>query len=148
VDELRPDDAWVATELAALAPDLDRARAPLPPAALIERTLRMAAAELTRNPALLPGVASARSQLPKGFRRELARLLVTSLPALALGIGWATLLIRLGPGWLGAWLPAGVALVLVGTQLFAGLSVLGLVTASLPLFAHRRALLRLRGADS
>lgn len=148
MDELRPDDAWLATELAALAPVLDRAVAPAPPGALLERTLRMAAAELTRHPALLPGVASARSQLPVGFRRELARLVVTSLPALALGVVWAALLIRLGPGWLGAWLPAGVALVLVGAQLVAGLSALGLVTASLPLFAHRRALLRLRGVES
>jgi len=148
VTEPRPDDTWLAAELAALGPVLDRAVAPAPPAALLERTLRMAAAELTRRPALLPGVASARGQLPVGFRRELARLLVTALPALALGIAWAALLLRLGPGWLGLWLPAGLAFALVGAQLLAGLSALGLVTASLPLVAHRRALLRLRGVES
>ena len=146
--EPRPDDAWLASELAVLAPVLDRAVAPAPPPALLERTLRLATAELSRNPALLPGVASAHRQLPVGFRRELARLLVASLPALALGVGWAALLLRLGPDWLGAWLPAGLALALVGAQLVAGLSALGLVTASLPLVAHRRALLRLRGVES
>jgi hypothetical protein len=148
VTELRPDDAWLATELAALAPVLDRTRAPAPPPALLERTLRMAAAELARTPALLPGVASFRPQLPVGFRRELARLLVTSLPALALGFAWAALLLWLAPAWLAHWLPAGVALALVGAQLVAVLSALGLVTASLPLFAHRRALLRMRGVES
>jgi hypothetical protein len=148
VTEPRSDDAWLASELAALAPALDGAVAPAPPAALLERTLRLATAELSRHPALLPGVASARRQLPVGFRRELARLLVAALPALALGIGWAALLLRLGPDWLGAWLPAGLALALVGAQLVAGLSALGLVSASLPLVAHRRALLRLRGVES
>lgn len=146
--EPRTDDAWLASELAVLAPALDRAVTPAPPAALLERTLHLATAELSRNPALLPGVASAGRQLPVGFRRELARLLVATLPALALGIGWAALLLRLGPDWLGAWLPAGLALALVGAQLVAGLSALGLVTASLPLVAHRRALLRLRGVES
>ena len=146
--EPRHDDAWLATELAVLAPVLDHAMAPAPPAALLERTLRLATAELSRTPALLPGVASARRQLPVGFRRELARLLVAALPALALAIGWAALLLRLGPDWLGAWLPAGLALALVGAQLVAGLSALGLVSASLPLVAHRRALLRLRGVES
>jgi hypothetical protein len=148
VTEPRPDDAWLATELALLAPALDRAVAPAPPAALLERTRQMASAELARNPALLPGVASMRRQLPVGFRRELARLLAASLPVLALGIAWAALLLRLGPDWLGLWLPASLALALVGAQLFAGLSALGFVTASLPLVAHRRALLRMRGVES
>ena len=146
--EPRTDDAWLARELAVLAPVLDGAVAPAPPAALLERTRQMAAAELSRTPALLPGVASVRRQLPAGFRRELARLLAASLPLLALGIAWVALVLRLGPDWLGLWLPAGLALALVGAQLVAGLSALGLVTASLPLFAHRRALLRLRGMES
>jgi hypothetical protein len=144
----RPDDAWLAAELAALAPLLDRPQAPAASPALVDRTLRLAAAELARTPALVPGVAAAEQRLPAGFRRELARLLAASLPALALGAVWAALLLRLGPDWLGAWLPAGVALALVGAQLFAGLSALGLVSASLPLVAHRRALLRMRGVES
>ena len=148
MSEPRRDDAWLATELAALAPVLDRTPAPEPPAALVERTLALAAAELARRPALLPGVASARGQLPAGFRRELARLLVASLPALALGVAWALLLLRLGPPWLAHWLPASLALALVGAQLVAVLSALGLVTASLPLFAHHRALFRMRGVES
>jgi hypothetical protein len=144
----RPDEAWGARELAALAPLLDRVRAPAAPPALVQRTLRLAAAELARRPALVPGVAAAERRLPAGFRRELARLLAAALPALALGAVWAALLLELGPPWLGAWLPAGVALALVGAQLVAGLSALGLVSASLPLVAHRRALLRMRGVES
>jgi hypothetical protein len=70
------------------------------------------------------------------------------LRPLCLGIAWAALLLRLGPDWLGLWLPASLALALVGAQLFAGLSALGFVTASLPLVAHRRALLRMRGMES
>jgi hypothetical protein len=146
--EARSDDAALAAALAELAPALDRSRAPAPPALLVERTLRLAAAELTRAPALLPGVAAARGRLPVGFRRELARLLVSALPPLALGLGWVAWLFWQGPGWLAAWLPAGVALTLLGVQLLTGLSALGLVTASLPLVAHRRALFRLRGAPS
>src|SRR5215468_2116421 len=148
MSEPRHDDAALATELAALAPLLGRTAAPLPPAALVERTVHLATAELARAPALVPGVGPVRERLPVGFRRELARLLVPALPALALGLLWTALVFRLGASWLAAWLPAGVALVLVAAQLLAGLSALGLITASLPLLAHRRALLRTRGATS
>jgi hypothetical protein len=96
----------------------------------------------------VPGVASAARRLPVGFRRELARLFAATLPALALCAAWAAVLLAHGPAWLGAWLPAGVALAFVGAQLVAGLSALGLVTASLPLVAHRRALLRMRGVET
>ena len=127
--EPRPDDAWLATELAMLAPALDRAVTPAPPAALLERTLHLATAELSRNPALLPGVASARRQLPVGFRRELARLLVSTLPALALGIGWAACcsLGRTGSGLAAAGLALRWSAPSCGRPL-----ALGLVSASLP----------------
>jgi hypothetical protein len=141
------DEAALAVELAVLAPLLDRGAAPAPSAALLERTLHLATAELARPTALLPGVASSLVALPVGFRRELAWLLAAALPAVALGLGWAALVFRLGPGWLGAWLPADLAVALVGAALLGGLSALGLVTASLPLVAHRRALLRTRGAS-
>jgi hypothetical protein len=148
VSERHTDDAALATELAALAGVLGRAEVPRASDALVERTLRLAAAELARTPALLPGVASARRGLPLGFRRELARLLAAALPALALAVAWAALLLRVAPGWLAAWLPGDFALALVGAQLAAGLCALGLASASLPLIAHHRALLRLRGAES
>ncbi len=144
--EANGEDAALAAELAALAPLLDHARAPAPPAALVERTLQLATAELARAPALLPGVAASDAALPAGFRRELALLLAAALPVLLLGLGWAAVVLRLGPAWLGAWLPADLALALIVAQGIAALSALGLVTASLPLVAHRRALLRLRGA--
>jgi hypothetical protein len=140
------DDAALSAELAALAPLLDRIGARAPAKALVEQTLRLVAAELGRAPSLLPGVAAVRMKLPAGFGPELARLLATALPALVLGVGWAVLVLRLGPAWLGAWLPASLALVLVVVQGVAALSALGLVTASLPLVAHHRTLLRTRGA--
>jgi hypothetical protein len=141
------DDAALSAELAELAPLLDRISARAPTPALVEQTLRLAAAELARAPSLLPGVAAVRAQLPAGFGPELARLLATAVPALALGVVWAVFVLRLGPGWLGAWLPTDLALALVVAQGIAALTALGLVTASLPLFAHRRALLRTRGAN-
>jgi hypothetical protein len=69
------DDAALSAELAALAPFLDRIEARSPTPALVEQTLRLATAELTRAPSLLPGVATVRAQLPAGFGPELARLL-------------------------------------------------------------------------
>ena len=146
MSERSGDDATLSAELAALAPLLDRIGARAPTPALVEQTLRLAAAELARAPSLLPGVAASSAELPAGFGLELARLLATALPALALGVGWAALVLRLGPAWLGAWLPADLALALVVAQGVAALTALGLVTASLPLVAHRRALLRTRGA--
>jgi hypothetical protein len=140
------DDVALSEELALLAPLLDRVSARAPAKALVEQTLRLAAAELTRAPSLLPGVAAVGVRLPTGFGPELARLLASVLPALALGLGWAVFVLRLGPAWLGTWLPTDLALALVVAQGVAALSALGLVTASLPLVAHRRALLRTRGA--
>jgi hypothetical protein len=148
MSEPRSDDAALAVELAALAGALGRAQAPPPPEALVERTLRLATAELARTPSLLPGVASVRRQLPLGFRRELVRLLAAALPALALAIAWAALLLRVAPAWLAVWLPTDFALALVGVQLAAGLCALGLASGGLPLIAHHRALLRMRGAES
>jgi hypothetical protein len=144
--ERRSDEAELAVDLAVLAPVLDAARSPAPSPALVARTLRLALDELAKPPALLPGVAAARAQLPVGFRRELARMLAAALPALVLALAWAGLVLRHGPAWLGSWLPADVALALIGAPLLIGLSALGLTTASLPLLAHRRALLRMRGA--
>jgi hypothetical protein len=141
------EDSALGIDLAVLAPLLEAAPAPAPAPALVERTLRLALAELARPPSLVPGVASAQARLPVGFRRELARLLALALPALVLALAWAALVIRLGPAWLGAWLPAGLALALIASQLLVGLSMLGLTTASLPLLAHRRALLRMRGTS-
>jgi hypothetical protein len=138
-------DPELAAELAALAPLLDRIGARAPSDALVERTLRLASAELLRAPSLLPGVAVAPARLPSGFGAELFRLLAAALPAIALGAFWATWLLRQGPAWLGGWLRADLALALALGPGVAALTALGLLSASLPLFAHHRALLRIRG---
>jgi hypothetical protein len=143
VTDLVRDDELEA-ELRALAPLLDRIAAPAPPPALVERTLRLASAELRRPPALAPGVAAARAELPVGFRRELVRLVAATLPALALLLAWDAFLLREASAWLSAWLPAQLAFALVAANVLAGLGFLALTYASLPLFAYRRTLLRLR----
>lgn len=137
-------DDRLEAELRAIAALLERIEAPAPPPALVERTLRLASAELRRPPALAPGVAAAREELPLGFRRELARLVAATLPALALLFAWDAFLLREGPAWLSVWLPAKLAFALVAAHVLAGLGFLALAYASLPLFAYRRTLLRLR----
>ena len=80
-------DARLDAELRALGALLDGVAAPEPPLALVERTRRLAVAQLGLRPAIAPGVASVRDELPRGFRRELARLVLATLPALALRPG-------------------------------------------------------------
>jgi hypothetical protein len=147
VTDLVRDDQ-LAAELRAVAPLLDRIEAPAPPPALVERALRLASAELRRPPALAPGVAAVRVQLPAGFRRELARLVAATLPVLALLVAWDGFLLFEGPAWLSAWLPARLAFALVAAHVAAGLGFLALTYASLPLFAYRRTLLRPRSPDA
>ena len=139
------NDTAIDAELAALAPWLDRIPAPEPAPDLVGRTQCLAVAELARAPSLLPGVRAASTRLPACFGAELARVLATALPAIAVGAGWATLLLRLGPGWLSAWLPADLALALVIGPAVAAWTALGLASGCLPLVAHHRALLRTRG---
>lgn len=135
-------------DLRAIAAWLDRIEAPAPPAHLVERTLRLASARLAHPPALVPGVAAPHGPLPVGFRRELARLVLATLPALALVLAWAALLLHEGPTWLATWLPARLAFAVVATHVTGGLGWLGLTYASLPLVAHRRARLRLGGSNA
>ena len=139
------EDARLEADLRAIGKLLDRLGAPSAPPLLVARTLRLASAELRRPPALAPGVAAAHTALPVGFRRELARLVAPTLPALLLVLGWAALLLHEGPAWLGAWLPSRLAFALVAAPVAGGLAWLGLTYASLPLVAHRRARLRLGG---
>ena len=145
--ELVRDDRLEA-ELGALAPLLDRLEPPAPPPALVERTLRLASAELRRAPAIAPGVAASRKDLPVGFRRELVRLVAATLPALALVLAWDAFLLREGSAWLSAWLPARLAFALVAAHVVGGLGWIGLTYASLPLVAHRRTLLRPRSSNA
>jgi hypothetical protein len=135
-------------ELRALAPGLDRLEAPAPPAALVERTLLLASAELRRAPAIAPGVAAAQERLPVGFRRELVRLVAATLPLLALILACDLFLLREGPAWLAAWLPARLAFALVAAYVVGSFGWLALTYASLPLFAYRRTLLRPRSSNA
>ncbi len=133
-------DEQLEAELRALAPLLDRADVPAPPPALVRHTLRLASAELGRPPAIAPGVAASLHTLPVGFRRELLRLVLVTLPVLGVVLAWDVFLLQSAPGWLSAWLPPGIAAALVATYVLGSLGWLGLTYASLPLVAHRRTL--------
>lgn len=130
-------DSRLEAELRALAPRLDQAEVPAAPDALVQHTLRLARAELVRATAIAPGVATPTSTLPVGFRRELLRLVLVTLPVLGLVLAWDVFLLQVAPGWLSAWLPPGVAAAIVGIYVLGSLGWLGLTYASLPLVAHR-----------
>ena len=99
---------------------------------------REALAEERTRPALEPGV------MPAGFKRELARLLVATIPALTLVVGWNALIWNHVPPLLEAWLPSALASALVGAYVVGAVGWTSLVYGSLPVLAHRRATLRLR----
>ncbi len=125
-----------------LAPRLDALTAPEPPAALVERTLARARAELA---AAAPAVQIRRvpaTGLPAGFVPELLRLLGATAAPLALVVAWNTLVVVLGPRLLAGWLPAPLALAVVVAYGLGALGWLALVYGSLPLVAHHRALAR------
>jgi hypothetical protein len=130
-------DERIEAELQALAPLLDRAQVPAPPSALVQHTLPLARAELPRSPAIAPGVSASLRTLPLGFRRELLRLVLVTLPVLGIVLAWDAFLLQAAPGWLSAWLPPGIAAAIVGTYVLGSLGWLGLTYASLPLVAHR-----------
>jgi hypothetical protein len=128
-------------ELARLAPSLDSLEAPEPPEQLVAHTLQLASAELGA------GTRSALEQrahavVPAGFNRELARLLGASALSLPLFVLWNLAVLWLGREILAAWLPASFTWSLAAAYLFGAIGWLALVLGSLPVLAHRRALLR------
>ena len=88
--------------------------------------------------------ATRESELPRGFGRELVRLLGWSLLPLPLALFAFALLFRLGSGLLGEILPEVTVLALGLVAAFGAASWLALIYGSLPFFAHRRVLARQR----
>lgn len=123
-----------------LGPALEAFRAPIAPDALVERTLLRARAELGR------GLAPQRVPTPlaAGYPSELARLVAAVLPALALAVAWNLAVLVVVRALLSAWLPPAVVRTLVAAYLVGAAGWLALAVGSLPLFAHRRALGRLK----
>lgn len=132
----RPPD--LDEELRALAPALDAWNVDDPPDALIERTMNQAR-QLLHAPTAVPS----HEAIPKGFKRELAKLLATIVPPLALVLAWNAFVLFRGPEllgeWLPAWLPSSLAWALPMAYVLGAAGWLALVVGSLPLFAHRRA---------
>jgi hypothetical protein len=128
-------------ELARLAPSLDSLEVPQPSEGLVSRTLQLASAELRA------GTQSALQQrghafVPTGFKREMARLLGASALSLPLFLLWNLAILSLGREILVAWLPASLTWSLAGAYVFGAIGWLALVLGTLPVLAHRRALLR------
>ncbi len=141
-------DEELARELAALAPRLDGFRVDAAPAALVASTLRRARAELSRRPALAAGGAPPPRSLPVGFYRELGRLVAASLPPYALVLATTAFVLGTGASWLSGWLPAPLVSAVTAAYALGTLGWLALAYGSLPLAAHRRALLQLREVSS
>ena len=128
-------------ELARLAPSLDSLQAPQPSEDLVSRTLQLASAELraeTRSALRQRGHAI----VPTGFKRELARLLGASALSLPLFLLWNLAILSLGREILVTWLPASFTLSLAVAYLLGAIGWLALVLGTLPVLAHRRALIR------
>ena len=128
-------------ELARLAPSLDSLEEPQPSEELISRTLQLASAEL-RAGAHAALAQRGHAALPTGFARELARLLGASALSLPLFLLWNLAILWLGRELLEAWLPASLTWGLAGVYVFGAIGWLALVLGTLPVLAHRRALLR------
>ena len=129
--------------LRTLAPLLESWTAPEPPAALADRTLALARAELATTPAEAPQRAP-RRHVPAGYAGELARLLGLSALPILLALAWNAAVVVLAWPLLAAWLPVELAALVLGGWALGALGWLALATGSLPFLAHRRALTRLR----
>jgi hypothetical protein len=128
-------------ELARLAPSLDSLEEPQPSEGLVSRTLQLASAELRAGAhSALPERGHA--VVPAGFKRELARLLGASALSLPLFLLWNLAILWLGRELLVTWLPASLTWGLAGAYVFGAIGWLALVLGTLPVLAHRRALLR------
>ncbi|MCP3986023.1 MAG: hypothetical protein GY723_16695 [bacterium] len=129
-DELEAD-------LRELMPILERDTVPEPSDALVSATLERAST-LLRTPAPIP----AHTEIPVGFKRELAKLIAAvSVPFLFV-LGWNAFVILRVPGFLGTWLPDPLAWALPAAYVLGAAGWLTLVFGSLPVVAHRRAWLR------
>jgi hypothetical protein len=128
-------------ELARLAPSLDSLQAPQPSEDLVRRTLQLASSELRAGtPSALPHQRHA--IVPTGFKRELARLLGASALSLPLFLLWNLAILSLGREILATWLPAPFTLSLAVAYVLGAIGWLALVVGTLPVLAHKRALLR------
>ena len=130
-------------KLARLAPLLDSLEAPEPSEELVSRTLRLASAQLrAETQSALQRPKRTHSVVPVGFKRELARLLGASAVSLPLVLLWNAAILSVGREILESWLPASFTCGLAGVYVFGAIGWLALVLGTLPILAHRQALLR------
>ena len=134
-------DQEIRRALEELGPELDGFAVTDAPDHLVERTMRRSRAQLLAPPRR--GNANAETSaavLPKGFKRELARLLAVTAPVVVATIACLAFLWERLPDWLGVLLPAGIAAAATGAWAISAATLLSLTYGSLPFFAHQRVL--------
>ncbi len=128
-------------ELERLAPALDSLEVSEPSERLVRHTLELATVELRRETQTAVQERG-HAVIPAGFPRELARLLGASALSIPLYLLWNLGILALGREILIIWLPASFTWGLAGAYLFGAIGWLAVVLGTLPVLAHRRALLR------
>ena len=139
-------DEEIRRALEELGPGLDRFTVSDAPDELVARTMRRARGQLLAPARLHPAQArEAGAQereagaLPRGFKRELGRLLAVTVPFAALTALWMSFLWTRLPEWLGIVLPEGLAVAATGAWAIGAVTMLSLTYGSLPFLAHQRA---------
>jgi len=117
-------------DLLALGAELHAAPAPEPPAAVVRAAWRRAAEELRR--------AAARRPLPRGYGRELLRLLGGTAAAFPAVLLWNAAVMALGADLLARWLPPDLVVALGAAYAVAAGGTVALVFGALPVVAHGR----------
>ena len=130
-------DEEIRRALQELGPELDSFGVTDAPDHLVERTLRRARGQLLAPERRAPAEVVS-PLLPKGFKRELARLLALTAPVAAATVVCLAFVWERLPEWLGSLLPAGIAATVTGAWLVGAVTLLSLTYGSLPFFAHQR----------
>ena len=134
-------DEEIRRALEELGPELDRFAVGDAPDHLVERSMRRARGLLLAPPRRAATTTDTPvAVLPKGFKRELARLLALTAPVAAATFVCLAFLWERLPEWLGVLLPAGIAAAATGAWAIAAVTLLSLTYGSLPFFAHQRVL--------
>jgi hypothetical protein len=124
--------------LRTLGKELESLPAAAPPERLIARTQLRGRAELASPSLVRAGARTLAPALPRGFGREVLRLLGVATAALPLVLAWNALVLRIGGRLLAGFVPEPILSVLAGAYLASVAGWLAFVYGSIPFVAHRR----------
>ena len=132
-------DEEIRQALEELGPELDRFTVSDAPDELVTRTMRRARGQLLAPARLHPEQARESAALPRGFKRELGRLLAITVPFAVMTALWMSFVWTRLPEWLGIVLPEGIAAAATGAWALGAMTMISLTYGSLPFLAHQRA---------